>query len=75
MYIGAATKLDAAKREHEQSLAEDERGVAAIVATILVLLIVVLLVAVFYDRLSEYFKDLMDKVFDSGNTPTKGQLQ
>lgn len=70
LYIGAATKLDAAKTK----LAEDERGVAPIVATILIMLIVVLLVAVFYDKLSAWFKEMMDKIFDPGNTPSKGAL-
>lgn len=63
-YISMVTRRDA----FLESLRDDERGVAPIVATILILLIVILMVAVFYEKISEYFSDLMDKIFGTKGT-------
>ncbi len=54
-------------------LKNDERGVSAIVATVLLLLIVVLMAAVFYDTIAEWFSTMMEKIFstaDAGNYGT-----
>ena len=64
-YINMNSKKEAFKN--------DERGVSAIVATVLLLLIVVLMAAVFYDTIAEWFSEMMEKIFgtaDSGNFNT-----
>jgi len=48
-------------------LKNDERGVSAIVATVLLLLIVVLMAAVFYDTIAEWFSETMGKVLDTAD--------
>lgn len=74
LYIGTVTKIEAAKAKSKENLMSDERGVAPIVATILIVLIVVLLVAVFYDKLSVWFKTTMDSIFDEAGTVKKDKL-
>ncbi len=46
-------------------------GVSNVVATIIILLIVVLIIGVFWNRLSGWLNDLMDKVFNSAEPTTK----
>lgn len=69
-YISMVTRRDAFldSLHEEKSLREDERGVAPIVATILILLIVILMVAVFYKQISEWFSDMMGKIFGTDGT-------
>ncbi len=69
-YISMVTRRDAflASLHEEKSLRDDERGVAPIVATILILLIVILMVAVFYEKISEYFSALIEKIFGTNGT-------
>ena len=56
------------KKEFEN----DERGVGAMVATIIIMLIVVLLAAVFWDSINKWFTEIMEKIFgkDTGNAGT-----
>ena len=56
-YINMNTKKEAFKN--------DERGVSAMVATVLLLLIVVLMAAVFYEKISEWFTGMMEKIFNT----------
>lgn len=65
-YINMNTKKEAFKN--------DERGVSAIVATVLLLLIVVLMAAVFYDTISQWFKDTMAKIFNTVPTGDTGDF-
>lgn len=44
---------------------QEERGVSAFVATILLILIAVLLSAMFWDKLREWFEMLWEKIFGS----------
>lgn len=78
LYIGTVTKIEAAKADarakRNENLMNDERGVAGIVAAVLLVLIVVLLVAVFYDKLATWFNGMMDKIFGSENQVDKGKL-
>ena len=69
-YISMVTRRDAflESLHEEKSLREDERGVAPIVATILILLIVILMVAVFYKQISGWFSEMMAKIFGTGGT-------
>lgn len=60
-YIAAKTRAITFR----ESFKYDERGVSAIVATLLILLIVVLMAAVFWDTISEWFSEIMDKIFDT----------
>ncbi|MBQ7983068.1 MAG: hypothetical protein IJ302_05840 [Clostridia bacterium] len=62
-YITMNTKKAAFAAE----LKNDERGVSAIVATVLLLLIVVLMAAVFYDTIAEWFSETMGKVLGEGS--------
>lgn len=50
------------KKEFEN----DERGVGAMVATIIIMLIVVLLAAVFWDSINNWFDEIMGKIFGEG---------
>ncbi len=50
-----------------QDLKNDERGVGPLVATILIMLIVVLMVAVFWEKISTWFSEMMDKIFNTGS--------
>ncbi|MBQ2708356.1 MAG: hypothetical protein IJF67_08815 [Clostridia bacterium] len=54
-------------------LKNDERGVSAIVATVLLLLIVVLMAAVFYDTIAEWFSEMMEKIFDTADPQGMGE--
>ena len=58
-YININTKKEAVKN--------DERGVSAIVATVLLLLIVVLMAAVFYETIAEWFSTTMSRVLGEGS--------
>ena len=51
------------KKEFEN----DERGVGAMVATVIIMLIVVLLAAVFWDSIKAWFEDMMKRIFDTGS--------
>lgn len=58
-YINMNTKKEAFKN--------DERGVSAIVATVLLLLIVVLMAAVFYETIADWFSNTMARVLGEGD--------
>ncbi len=45
-----------------ESFSDDERGVSAIIATVLILVIVVALVAIFWDKISAWFSELWNKI-------------
>lgn len=63
-YIATNTRINAFK----ESLKNDERGVSAIVATIILMLIVILMAAVFYKQISQWFSDMMAKIFGTSGT-------
>ncbi|MBR4960941.1 MAG: hypothetical protein IKY52_08600 [Clostridia bacterium] len=52
-------------RNFKEEIKNDERGVGAMVATILIMLIVVLLAAVFWEKIKEWFDKTMTKIFGS----------
>ena len=58
MYVGARVRFARFLEEFKK----DETGVSAIVATVLLILIVVLLVAVFWETISGWFTETMDKI-------------
>jgi len=55
----------------------DEHGVANFVATILMIVVVVALVALFWDKISEWFNDTWDSIMSDsepiGNTGSGGE--
>lgn len=63
LYIKAAIKT----RNFIDSFKNDERGVSAIVATVLLILIVVLLAAVFWKYISQWFEDTWTKITGKAN--------
>lgn len=71
LVIGAQNRMAKAK-EGFRNFMSSERGVSNVVATIIILLIVVLLIGVFWDRLQEWLKGIMDTIF--GYTPTTDKL-
>ncbi|MBQ8509979.1 MAG: hypothetical protein IJ493_08750 [Clostridia bacterium] len=64
----ACIALNTRVQAFKENLKNDERGVSAIVATIILLLIVILMAAVFYEQISTYFSDMMDKIFNTNGT-------
>ena len=50
-------------QENFKEFMTSERGVSNVVATIIILLIVVLLIAVFWEKLQEWLKGIMDQIF------------
>lgn len=50
-----------------EELKQDETGVSAIVATILLILIVVLLAALFWGKISEWFETMWTKITGKAN--------
>ncbi len=50
-------------RERAKNFLESQSGVSNVVATIIILLIVVLLIGVFWNRLQEWLKGIMDTIF------------
>lgn len=58
MCIGAKIRFN----NFMDELKQDETGVSAIVATILLILIVVLLAAVFWQYISEWFESMWTKI-------------
>lgn len=71
MIINAQCRMSRAK-ENFKEFWSGEKGVSNIVATIIILLIVVLLIGVFWDRLQEWLKAMMDQIF--GYEPTADKL-
>lgn len=61
-------------KARKDAFMKDERGVSAIVATILLILIVVLLAAAFWKYLSKWFNDMMEQIFGTENSIGKGDL-
>lgn len=49
-------------RSFIEDLRKDERGVSAIIATVLILVIVVALVAIFWEQISTWFTTLWAKI-------------
>ncbi len=64
VYIATVGKIRAFVNE----LKEEELGVSAFVATILLILIVVLLSALFWDKISQWFETTWNKIMNSANT-------
>ena len=56
--IGAKLKM----YQFCNNLRKDESGVAAIVATVLLILVVVLLVGIFWDNLQKWFAEIWEKI-------------
>lgn len=56
--IGAKLKM----YQFCNNLRKDESGVAAIVATVLLILIVVLLVGIFWDKLKVWFDEIWERI-------------
>ena len=52
------------------NLRKDESGVAAIVATVLLILVVVLLVGIFWDNLKAWFDEIWEKIMKGSNIQT-----
>ena len=71
LYIDMQTKRLAREeaRKNEQSLVKDERGVSAIVATVLLILFVALLAVLFWNQIKEWFDAMMDKIFNQTMDP------
>ena len=67
LFTRAYISLKTRALKFKEDLKSDERGVSAIVATILILLIVVLMAAVFWDTISEWFSETMTKIFDAAD--------
>lgn len=65
-YVAAEIRINAFK-QNLRNFRNDERGVGAMVATIIIMLIVVLLAAVFWDEISKWFNGMMEKIFDNSN--------
>ena len=57
-------------RNFREEFENDERGVGAMVATVIIMLIVVLLAAVFWDSIQEWFDGMMEKIFEKGDVDT-----
>ena len=55
------------KGEEIKQEAEQEDGVSALVATVLLILIVVLLAVVFWDKISVFFDEQFDKINENAN--------
>ncbi len=49
--------------ERIKDFLEEEHGVSNVVATVILVLIVVLIISVFYEKLSEWLKGMMEKIF------------
>lgn len=64
MYIGAKIRLG----NFVEELKQDETGVSAIVATILLILIVVLLAAIFWEYISDWFETMWTKITGEADT-------
>lgn len=63
LVIGTQIRMRRAQEEFKEFMTS-ERGVSNVVATIIILLIVVLIIAIFWERLQKWLKDLMDQIFD-----------
>lgn len=63
-FIGAKNRISAFAEEFRS----DENGVSNIVATVILILIVVLLAAFFWKQLSEWFKQLWEKITTNSDT-------
>jgi len=65
-YVAAEIRVNALK-QNLRNFRNDERGVGAMVATIIIMLIMVLLAAVFWEKISEWFKTMMNNIFGDGS--------
>lgn len=63
-YIGAKIRM----ANFADQFKKDETGVSSIVATVLLILIVVLLVALFWDKISQWFNDTWEKILGQSDT-------
>lgn len=50
-----------------RELRKEESGVATFVATVLLILMVVMLAALFWDQISDWFTNMLEKIFNIGN--------
>ncbi len=60
-------------KEGIKNFIRSQSGVSNVVATILILLIVVILIAVFFDRLSEWIGNIMNIIFGK-KLPTESDI-
>lgn len=72
-YVKMKSKMYSFKDELEQ----DERGVAAIVATVILVLVVILLAVAFWDAIKGWFEGMMGRILTDGgkdafSAPTVG---
>ncbi len=56
-------------RDKIEDFFKSQDGVSNVVATIIILLIVVLLIGVFWTRLQEWLKGIMDTIFSDSSVP------
>lgn len=61
-YLGAKIKLSDLMNE----MREEEAGVSSLVATVLLILMVVVLAALFWEQISGWFVETMEKIFKTG---------
>lgn len=61
-YIKMKSQMYSFKNELEQ----DERGVSAIVATVILVLVVILLAVAFWGAIKEWFEGMMDRILTEG---------
>ena len=62
LYLGAQIRAGIMKENFKKFMVE-EHGVSNVVATIILLLIVVLIIGVFWDKLQDWLKRMMDTIF------------
>lgn len=72
LYIGAMVRLEKAGERIRNFFASQD-GVENVVATIIILLIVVLLIAVFWEQLSKWVGEIMDRIFKT-DLPKKSDI-
>lgn len=70
LYIGVRLRLEKAWERFKGFWASQD-GVSNVVATIIILLIVVLIIAVFWDKLQVWLKNMMDIIFGTEIKPDK----
>lgn len=62
LYVGAQIKAGIMKEKIKNFMSE-QNGVSNVVSTIILLLIVVLIIGIFWDKLQEWLKGMMDTIF------------
>ena len=62
LYLGAQLRASIMKEKVKNFMSE-QSGVSNVVSTIILLLIVVLIIGIFWDKLQEWLKGMMDTIF------------